>query len=273
MLSVDYAITRFRRDLTFSTLLKGLLLAGAVVSLVMGMTANAHAMDGTLLLVGVSALWVLLSYRSVKGSRLAAISPSLIASGQYAQAEAQIEQALRSFSLFRTAKVLSLHHLALLRHAQKRYQEAALLCRALLGQRLGSLEMLNKPSRLILADALLEIGDAGGAYQAIAGLYHQRLSLGEAMNLLLVQLHYESQLGYWSQIVGPRMVQKVTLAEMMPSSSAARAQALLALAAQKTGRSDWAAWLVRRVELLADVNQLCTERPMLSELWRDKVTG
>jgi hypothetical protein len=271
MLTVDYAITRFRRDLTLGALLKGILLAGAAVSLVLGMTANTHATAGTFLLVAVSVLWLLLSYRSVKGSRLAAISPSLIASGQYAQAEAQIELALRSFSLFRTAKVLSLHHLALLRHAQKRYQEAALLCRALLGQRLGSLQVLNKPSRLILADALLEIGDAGGAYQAISGLYQQRLSLGEAMNLLLVQLHYESQLGFWSQMMGHGMAQKVALAELMPAQSAARAQALLALAAHKTGRSDWAAWLVRRVELLADVKQLCAERPMLGELWQGTV--
>jgi hypothetical protein len=47
----------------------------------------------------------------------------------------------------------------------------------------------------------------------------------------------------------------------------ARTQALLALAAKKIGRDDWASWLTRRAELLADVQELCTRRPMLWELW------
>jgi hypothetical protein len=194
----------------------------------------------------------------------------LIAAGHYDEAEAQIERSLRSFSLFRTAKVLSLHHLALLRHAQKRWQEAAMLCRALLRQRLGSMQTINKPSRLILADAMLEMGDNAGAYQAIVGLYNQRLSLGEAMNLLLVQLHYEARLQAWDQMFGGGLVQKVELAELMPVGNAARAQAFLALAAQKKGRLDWASWLRRRVELLIDVRQLCEERPMLWDVWRQE---
>src|SRR3712207_6854480 len=53
-------------------------------------------------------------------------------------------QALRSFSLFRAVKLLSVHHLAVLRHAQKRWQDSAMLCRALLGQRLGSLQSLSR---------------------------------------------------------------------------------------------------------------------------------
>jgi hypothetical protein len=270
MLSVDYAITRFRRDLTFGTVLKGVLLAGAAGAMLLDMVAGTHGVDGTLLLVVIGTIWLLLSYRSIKGSRLAAQSPLLIAAGQYDQAEAQIERSLCSFSLFRTAKVLSLHHLALLRHAQKRWQEAAILCRALLRQRLGALQPINKPSRLILADAMLEMGDNAGAYQAIAGLYNQRLSLGEAMNLLLVQLHYEARLGAWDQMFGGGLVQKVELAELMPVGNAARAQAFLALAAQKKGRQDWAAWLRRRVELLIDVRQLCDERAMLRDLWNQE---
>ena len=75
----------------------------------------------------------------MKGSRLAANSPSLIAAGQFDLAEYQIEQSLQNFSLFRTSKLLSLHHLAVLRHAQRRWADAAELCSALLRQRLGSL--------------------------------------------------------------------------------------------------------------------------------------
>ena len=58
------------------------------------------------------------------------------------------------------------------------------------------------------------------------------------------------------------------LAELMPQPAGARSQALLALAAKRTGRPDWEGWLRRRVELLADVQELCVRRPILWELWR-----
>ena len=90
-----------------------------------------------------------LGYHSVRGSQLASVSPSLIAAGQFELAEHQIEQALRTFSLFRTSKLLSLHHLAVLRHAQRRWMDAAELCTALLRQRLGALAGLSRQSRLI----------------------------------------------------------------------------------------------------------------------------
>jgi hypothetical protein len=66
---------------------------------------------------------------------------------------------------------------------------------------------------------------------------------------------------------------KVQLAELMPSSAAARAQALLALAGKRVGRQDWADWLRRRAESLADPGKLVAERPVLRELWSDGVTA
>ena len=141
-----------------------------------------------------------------------------------------------------------------------------MLCRALLRQRLGSLSGLNKTSRLILADALLEMNDLPGAQEAIARLYDQRLTLGEAMNLLAIQLDYESRVGAWDSMMRD-IGRKVQLAEVMNTASSARTQALLALAARKTGRKDWHEWLKRRVELLTDVQKLATQRPVLWEVW------
>jgi hypothetical protein len=59
----------------------------------------------------------------------------------------------------------------------------------------------------------------------------------------------------------------------MPSPLSARTQALLALASKKIGRDDWASWLTRRAELLADVQELCSRRPVLWELWAAKSEG
>ena len=245
MLTVDHAIHLLRRELTLTSLVKYALIGGAMVCLLLGPLLGWRGNAG-LVLAALGIAWVFLSYQSMKGSRWAADSPGLIASGNFDQAEHHIEQALRSFSLFRAVKLLSVHHLAVLRHSQRRWQDAAILCRALLGERLGTLQSLSRQSRLILADALLEMGDTRGAYDAIAGLYDQRLSLGEAMNLLVVQLDYEARVGAWSRMTD-NVVAKVQLCELMPAASAARAQALLALAAKHTGRPDWAQWLRRRV--------------------------
>jgi hypothetical protein len=209
---------------------------------------------------------MVLSYRSIRGSQMAAASPALIAAGQLEQAEQHIEEALRSFSLFRSSKLRSLHHLLILRHAQDRHAEAAVLCRELLGHRLGALSGLARSTRLVLADSLLEVGDLWGAHQALSGLYRERLTLGEALELTVVQLEYEARVGAWAAMMAS-VRRKSQLAELLSADKAARVQALLALAARRVGATDWETYLRRRAELLTDVNDLLSRRPALKELW------
>ena len=64
------------------------------------------------------------------------------------------------------------------------------------------------------------------------------------------------------------LAHKVQLAELLPAPSAARAQAMLALAAQKTNKSELAHWLTRRAELLVDINEMTTHRPILKDVWK-----
>jgi hypothetical protein len=270
LIPAQRAISRFRRDLTVGMILNGLLAIFALACLVL--PRQIGGMGGIFLLTAVGAVWLGLSYQSVKGSRLAAGSPGLIAAGQLDLAEDRIESALKSFSLFRTAKLMALHHLAMLRHAQKRWEDCAQLSKELLQQRLGAVKNLERPSRLMLADTLLELGDLNGAYQAISVLYQQRLTLPEALNLLAVQLDYEARINAWEKMFSG-IATKAQLAELLPAAQAARVEALLALAAKKVGRQDWSEWLRKRVELLADVNDLAKARPMLWELWAARAAG
>jgi hypothetical protein len=276
VISTQHAITRTRRDLTIVSLLKGLLFGAALAALLLQPLQpflGVH-IDALLALTIVAAICIVLLVQSVRSSRLVAESPSLIASGQYDAAEQSIAGALHAFTIFRAVKLLSLHHLAALRHAQSRFADAAVLCRALLGQLsgrplrgTGGPDGLGRSTRLILADSLLEINDLRGAGDCIAQLYNHRLSLGEALSLLLVQLEYESRVGAWPNMMRGAMT-KVSLAELMPTPKSARAQALLALAAKRTGRDDWCSWLRRRVELLlGEPTELLEKRPILKELW------
>src|SRR5207244_2069168 len=127
----------------------------------------------------------------------------------------------KSFIPSRVAKLTNLHHLAVLRHAQRRFGESAELCREVLRFRMPAGGGLSRTSGLTLADSLLEIGDVAGAYEAIAGLHGERLSLSEATELLVVQLDYESRVGVWEQMMDA-VGRKVQLAELLPAERSAR---------------------------------------------------
>jgi uncharacterized protein YfdQ (DUF2303 family) len=59
---------------------------------------------------------------------------------------------------------------------------------------------------------------------------------------------------------------KLEFAETLPSQKAATVQALLAVAARKRGQEELSNWLLRRAELLADIEEMQARRPMLKEL-------
>ena len=261
MISADLAISRFRRDLTLSLTLKIGLVAAGLVGL-----ALANGPERAYVITGFLAVWLMLSFKSAKPSRLVADSPALISLGRYDEAEASLDQALRSFSMFRTVKLLSLHHLAVLRHRQHHWADAAKLCQAVLGQRLGGLTNLSKPSQIMLADALLQLGDLQGAHAAISRLYNFRLSLAEALQLMVLQLDYETQIGAWASAFNG-VQHKTGMCELLSAPEAAAAQAMMALAAKKLGQTAWSDYLRQRVELLADVNELCLRKPILKELF------
>ena len=106
-------------------LLKALLIASVFACLVFAPQSVRFTA-----LAGIVGVWIALSITSARSSRIALDSPALIATGQFDEAERQIDLAMRAFSLFGPAKLRALHQLAVLRHAQRRWDEAAQLCRA-----------------------------------------------------------------------------------------------------------------------------------------------
>jgi hypothetical protein len=265
MISNETAIWVVRRDQAFSVLFRCVVFGGILSLGLFGPSSNV----GTLIFLTVLAAVVLRVYlgmRTARNARLASGSPMLIARGEFDQAEEQIETLLKTFWVFRSVKLMALHHLAVLRHAQRRWGDSAVLSRALLQQRVKGMGPIARTTRLMLADSLIELNDLAGAYHELLSLYGQKLSLTEAMNLLAVQLDYESRVGAWQSMFG-NVVQKTQLAELMPTTAAARTQALLALAARQMGRLDWADWLKKRAELLAPADEITASRPILKALW------
>jgi hypothetical protein len=111
------------------------------------------------------------------------------------------------------------------------------------------------------------MNDVRGTFDAVSGLYREPLSLSEQLNLMLIQLDYSARIEAWQSMMDNFMA-KVQLAELLPASASARAQAFLALAARHMSRDDVVNWLTERAGLLGDVQKLVAERPMLGELWQ-----
>lgn len=264
MISTDDAILRVRRDLALTILVRRLLLILMLVVALFGPLLQGGWITG-IVLVGLLFLWMSLQAKSIRRSQEAASSSMLIAAGAYQEAEEQIERSLRGFSIAQNVKLIGLHSLGVLRHAQRRFDEAALVCRALLDRRDKS-EPMERSAKIVLADSLLELGDLRGAHDAILGLYSHRLALGEAMQLLVIELEYSARIGAWQEMLA-NAASKIDLAEAMPTQPAAKAQAFLALAAKRTGLSELAYWLQRRSELLVDPSELTQAKPVLGELW------
>jgi len=270
VITVEHAIRALRRDRAVSMLVRTFLAGGLLLGFVGGAMIGSLAAS-MIMFMAVGLAWAALTYRSALSAAAAADSPSLIATGQFDEAENLIEQAIRKPSVFPNAKLVNLHHLAVLRHAQRKWADSARLSRALLSQRLKSNQLLARASQLMLADALVELNDLPGAFESLSRMYSQKLSLDEALALLSVQLDYEAKVGAWEAMVR-NIASRVQMAELMPTKESARSQALLGLAALKTGRPDWAGWLKSRAVLLIDSGELTDERPILLELFPTNCT-
>jgi hypothetical protein len=270
MLSARSAISGARRGMTVGLAAKVVLLAAALGSAALALVPPswglAPPLDARLAMAIVAGLWIALSLRSWQSTRLTAGVPHLLASGEFDEAERQIDRSLRAFSLFGPVKLVALHQLAVLRMAQGQFADAGALCREVLAHRMGRFGGLSRSSRMMLAQAALEQGEAGEAAGPLASLRGERLSLAESMNLVQIELDYQTRSGQWHAALAGFMG-KVQLAEVMPSASAARIQALLGLSAARSGRADVARWLRRRAELLSDPADLVRQRPALAALW------
>jgi hypothetical protein len=150
-----------------------------------------------------------------------------------------------------------------MRYAQRRHSDAAELAMELLRHTRDPASRRNL--NLMLADCALELNNLAIAQSALASV-GGAMPLRDTLKLMELQVEYCARIGAWPQVID-QLPTKVELAELLATEPAQRVQALMALAALKQGRPDWAAWLRRRVELLGDITSLLNRRPALSDLF------
>lgn len=257
------AIASVRRAGVVATVVRVALLVAVTCGFVL--VSIGEAMIGGSMMVAVMAILFVLAGRSMRTQQAMGRASGLIGAGELDAAERVLAEGLGAFTLHRGPRLGTLQNLAALRHAQRRYAEAAALASELL--RYGpSDEQLNRTLRLMLAECSLEMNDLATAHQALTQITGPQLPMREMLKMLELQVDYCVRVSAW-QAALDQLPTKIELAELLPAEPAARVQALLAVAAKKIGRDDWSAWLKRRVELLTDPGRLVESRQVLREVW------
>jgi hypothetical protein len=237
------------------------------VAMVFILAAAIYAYErggGFMVVVAMFVLWTVIASLSARTRQLAFDAGQHFAAGEFDLAEDRITQSLKSFSLVSSTKHMVLQQLAMLRHAQNRWADAAVLARAFLAGRPRVDPRAAIGSRLVLAESLLEMGQLQSVARELHELSFPRLNLRETLTLTQLRLDFLSRQGdFGSMFATPGAT--VSLIELMPAPVAARCHAMLALAARKLGRADWHHWLAERAKLLADEGSILETRPHLRD--------
>lgn len=248
----------------------GLLHWGVAVAVIVGITlammweAAGRQTRSLVAVLAVAVLWVAIS---LINARVVQQLPRLIAlvHDDPVEAETTIATALHRRPLQRRVRLMLCHRLAMLRHRQQRFAEAAAICHAVLSHKLrrGIMAYLGAPGlddvrnhlTLMLVEARLHCHDLNGAYVGLVQLHHSRLNLLEALQRLALQTRYEIAAGHPAAALG-RIGNKIKMAELMPAPQCGMVHAMLAVAADTVNNTRLADWLRRRAELLCTPEQV-----------------
>ncbi len=262
ILAAKSVISRVRRNAVLSLVLRILLIAGMTGGFVL-VAAGKETLGGSIM-GGVIAILFFIATRSIRIQQTLGRAGQLIGMGQFDEAEKLLDEGLRSFILHRKPRQGMLQNLAAMRHGQRRFADAAMLASELLSSHRID-PSSTRPLRLMLAECALELNDLSATHAALSQIA-PNMPVREMLKMLELQVDYCVRVNAWPAALD-QLPMKIEMAELLPAETAARLQALLGLAALKMGRSDWAAWLKRRAELLTDVPKLIDSRSMLRELW------
>lgn len=246
----SFSVDRLRWQVTRDAWMRGGVIVAALVVLI-----------AASLIEGVSSWWLLLAMVAGMGGYFAMLSISAQATVALAKAtvaievdpsraEAVLREAIGRRPLVKSIRLLLYHRLALLRHRQGRFAEAAAICDGVLTLPLGKARPVRPSLLLLTAEARLNVHDLPRAWAALRELYRHDVSLVEALQRLLLRTRYEVTAGYDDHALR-RLDSRLQLAELMPARQCAAMHALLALAARRHGHAASPA-LRSKAELLCE---------------------
>ncbi len=215
---------------------------------------------GLFVMVVAGISWFTLLARSLKQGQLMQQAARLISQNRPSQAVPFLVHTLESFSLLRQNKLLALLHLAKIARDQEDHVTTGTLAGEVLRHDLARRKGLSVRACLLLADSLMEQGDADEAGEALSHLHGQRLRVAERLAVLPVLLRWQMLSGKYAPAVAC-LEEKVQLAALLEARQACLVHVLLATAAKYQHMYEISRFLLRRAALHYDLNMLAQENP------------
>lgn len=230
---------------------------GILACLMAGLVASVFGTGDWVgfLAIVAAGLWIAMGTRSARLLQAARQASLLLAAGRIDDARRLAAECATSLSLNRQVTARSLWTLAGIYSTRNDSRRVAHLTSFLLGRPRLSTGEQNDGIRLLLAEALANLGELRSATAAVMPLYQRPLDLPGSLRLLLLQLRIEGRAGQFRAMCD-NLQQKVETAELLPMPQLLHAHALLWLAAQRCGLSEWESFLRRRTELLGGAERL-----------------
>jgi hypothetical protein len=218
-------VAQLQRQLRASSLVWTLMVAVLMLGLVVLKGAAATAALGFVLV-----LWIWANWNTARhGAHLRHVGLAA-GGGDYEAMAAPLLMALNTFTLSRGSRLVAYQHLAALRAAQGRFDQASALCWALL-QHQRRRSGLRGRLWLLEAECRLRLRDLPAVHQALTQAHNLPLRAAEALQLVGLQILYEAQTGQTEQLT-QGLAAKVALVRMMPAPQAGEILTHLALAAE-----------------------------------------
>lgn len=225
------------------------------------------------LAIVAAGLWIAMGTRSARLLQSARQAALLLAVGRIDDARRLASACATSLSLNRQVPARSLWTLAGVYSTRNDPRRVVHLTSFLLNRPRLSAGEQQDAIRLLLAEALTNLGDPRSAMVAMRPLYARCLSLGPSLRLLLLQFRIEGRTGQYAALA-QGLKQKLDMVELMPMPQLLQAHGLLWLAASRTGLTQWEQFLRRRVELLGGAKGLePVDRDLSQEFARLTGTG
>ena len=190
-----------------------------------------------------------------------------------AEAERRLEAALDRRPMQQAIRLLLYHRLAVLRHRQGRYAQAAAIATTVLSQQGRALRALDSTGEmgirgtdsdgagtiqvhllLLMVDCRLRCGDLVGAYWGLVDLQRMRLTIVDLLQVLTLQTRYEMATGHTAAALR-QIEQKMKLFELLPATECGVMNALLSIAAKVQHQYPLARRLQQRARLMCTAEQ------------------
>jgi hypothetical protein len=256
-----------RRRVTLSRVIRGVILCAFLGAAIWSMSLPRETGDRNMLILacGLVALWIVMAIDAARVLRDVQAGTILLGAGQLDDAEVWLRRALSRFSLSVRGQLAAAEQMAALLFRREAHDDVVAVCREILRHPSRRLRSLRFKSRIMLTDSLLLLDRVDEAYQAVRPLYDAPLTLAERMRLLPVQLRYELAADHARSSISD-ISEKVRIAELLESPTAALVHALLAEACRRCGMVLEETFLARRARLYHDLEDLSDRYPQIKPI-------